>query len=198
VTPAGTPGSPTVVVVLLDTPAQCREWQGRADLLGGRHRLGPVRHFDVRDRRVTVAATMSGSPNLRVELARVITEACASAGLAGPDCVETGLLFAVHGGDPDAADSSPDAFAADIAATCGLAPTVRAYPSACVAASTAVADAAAMVTLGHCERVIVAAGYLVDPDQFALFDAGRATAWPPSWSSRPAPLGGVTRRCRHV
>ena len=53
---------------------------------------------------------------------------------------------------------------------------VRAYTSACVAASTAVSDGAAMIALGRAERVVVAAGYLVDSDQFALFDAGRALA----------------------
>jgi 3-oxoacyl-(acyl-carrier-protein) synthase len=48
------------------------------------------------------------------------------------------------------------------------------YTSACVSASTAVADAAALIRYGYAERIVVAAGYLVEPDQFALFDAGRA------------------------
>lgn len=52
----------------------------------------------------------------------------------------------------------------------------RAYTSACVAGSTAVADAAAAIAHGRLERAVVAAGYLVDPDQFALFDAGRTLA----------------------
>jgi 3-oxoacyl-[acyl-carrier-protein] synthase II len=39
-----------------------------------------------------------------------------------------------------------------------------------------VADAAAMVAAGECERVVVAAGYLVEADQYALFDAGRVLA----------------------
>jgi 3-oxoacyl-(acyl-carrier-protein) synthase len=50
------------------------------------------------------------------------------------------------------------------------------YTSACVSASTAVADAAALIGTGRAERVVVAAGYLVEPDQFALFDAGGALA----------------------
>jgi 3-oxoacyl-(acyl-carrier-protein) synthase len=45
-----------------------------------------------------------------------------------------------------------------------------------VAASSAVADGAAMLVRGDTDRVVVAAGYLVEPDQFALFDAGRALA----------------------
>src|SRR5207237_6235103 len=54
--------------------------------------------------------------------------------------------------------------------------TVRADTSACVAASTAVADAGVMIARRQAERVVVAAGYLVEPDQFGLFDAGRALA----------------------
>src|SRR5258708_17628003 len=48
--------------------------------------------------------------------------------------------------------------------------------SACVAASTAIADAAAIIARGHADGVVVAGGYLVDSDQFALFDAGRVLA----------------------
>jgi 3-oxoacyl-(acyl-carrier-protein) synthase len=63
-----------------------------------------------------------------------------------------------------------------VAGKCGLGGSLRAYTSACVAASTAVADAAALIRHGHAPRAVVAAGYLVEPDQFALFDAGRALA----------------------
>jgi 3-oxoacyl-(acyl-carrier-protein) synthase len=45
-----------------------------------------------------------------------------------------------------------------------------------VAASTAVADAASIIARGHGDRVVVAGGYLVECDQFALFDAGRVLA----------------------
>ncbi|MFI5496861.1 beta-ketoacyl-[acyl-carrier-protein] synthase family protein [Actinoplanes sp. NPDC051859] len=65
---------------------------------------------------------------------------------------------------------------ARLARRCGLGSPTRTYASACVSASTAVADAAAMIRRGDRERVVVAAGYLVEPDQFALFDAGRALA----------------------
>ncbi|SCG42104.1 beta-ketoacyl-[acyl-carrier-protein] synthase family protein [Micromonospora coxensis] len=68
------------------------------------------------------------------------------------------------------------ALAAHLARVCGLGGPTRTYTSACVSASTAVADAAAMIRRGDRERVVVAAGYLVEPDQFALFDAGRALA----------------------
>jgi 3-oxoacyl-[acyl-carrier-protein] synthase II len=90
----------------------------------------------------------------------------------------------VHG-DPDlpraqggeANEHGAHAFARSAARRAGLSTeTARVYTSACVAASTAVADAAAAVARGHVSSVVVAAGYLVDPDQFALFDAGRALA----------------------
>jgi 3-oxoacyl-[acyl-carrier-protein] synthase II len=56
-----------------------------------------------------------------------------------------------------------------------------------VAASTALIDAAAMIAAGRAERIVVAAGYLVDADYFVTFDAGRALA--PSGYLRPFSAG---------
>ncbi|WAL74715.1 beta-ketoacyl synthase N-terminal-like domain-containing protein [Kitasatospora sp. YST-16] len=56
-----------------------------------------------------------------------------------------------------------------------------------MAGSTAVADAAAAIRTGSAERVVVAAGYLVDEEHFALFDAGRALA--PDGRVRPFSAG---------
>ena len=136
--------------------------------LAGRSGFAPVERFDVGARRAKVAAVAPGSPELVRELIRTIDEACDGAGLHRAGCR---LFLAVHG-QPDI---GADAFAARIAAACGLA-GARAYTSACVAASTAVADAAALIARGRAKRVVVAAGYLVDADQYALFDAGRALA----------------------
>jgi len=66
--------------------------------------------------------------------------------------------------------------AASVASRCGLLVGPRVYTAACVAASSAVADAAAMIAHGRVDRVVVAAGYLVDEVNFAVFDAGRALA----------------------
>ena len=143
-----------------------------------------VRRFDVADRRVGVAATLPGSPTLRDELDQVVREACDEAGLSSGRRAQCPLYLAVHG-DPDlpraqgaeANEHDAHAFARSAARRAGLSTeTVRVYTSACVAASTAVADAAAAVARGHVSSVVVTAGYLVDPDQFALFDAGRALA----------------------
>jgi 3-oxoacyl-[acyl-carrier-protein] synthase II len=152
------------------------------NVLPGRAAFGPVRRFDVADRRVGVAATMPGSPVLLDELVRVVEGACDEAGLSTMERAGTPLLLAVHG-DPglaraeldERAGRSAGALAAALAERCGLGSALRAYTSACVAASTAVADAASLVRRGA-PRVVVAAGYLVEPDQFALFDAGRALA----------------------
>lgn len=151
-------------------------------VLSGVAAFAPVERFDVSKRRVRVGALLAGAPVLADELAEVLEQAGREAGLTSAQRSGCPLLLAVHG-DPDAARADPhDApahatgeFAARIARRAGLA-SARAYTSACVAASTATADAAAMIALGQADRVMVAAGYLVDADQFALFDAGRALA----------------------
>lgn len=151
--------------------------------LSGRSGFAPVTRFDVRGRRVDVAATLSDSPGLLEELIGAADEACGDAGLTAAQRRDCPLLLAVHGdaalGRAPAAQRgahSAAGLAETVAGKCGLGPLVRAYTSACVAASTAVADGAALIRHGHAERVVVAAGYLVEPDQFALFDAGRALA----------------------
>jgi 3-oxoacyl-[acyl-carrier-protein] synthase II len=157
--------------------------------LDGRPGFGPVLRFDVSGRRVGVAAAMSGTPLLVDELDLVIGEACDQAGLTSGLRADSPLYLAVHGDPalPRAQDDggaagletvghSADAFAESAARRGGLSDAVRAYTSACVAASTAVADAAAAIARGRASRIVVAAGYLVERDQFALFDAGRALA----------------------
>nr|WP_323746417.1 beta-ketoacyl synthase N-terminal-like domain-containing protein [Catenulispora pinisilvae] len=144
--------------------------------------FAPVERFDVAGRRAKAAAVAPGSPELARELIRAIDEACDEAALSRQDRADCQLFLAIHG-DPTL---GADAFAAGIAAACGFG-GARAYTSACVAASTAVADAAALIAHGRAERVVIAAGYLVDADQYALFDAGRALA--PDGRVRPFSAG---------
>ncbi|MEY9890176.1 3-oxoacyl-[acyl-carrier-protein] synthase II [Catenulispora sp. MAP5-51] len=139
--------------------------------VAGTSGFAPVERFDVGARRAKVAAVAPGSPELVRELINAVDEACDGAGLARSARADCHLFLAIHG-EPH---GGADAFAAGIAAACGFA-GARAYTSACVAASTAVADAAALIAHGRVQRVVVAAGYLVDADQYALFDAGRALA----------------------
>ncbi|MFJ8687532.1 beta-ketoacyl-[acyl-carrier-protein] synthase family protein [Micromonospora wenchangensis] len=175
-----------------------------AGVLSGVPAFRPVRRFDTTGRRVTVAATRPDVATLPQELADAVDAACRAAGLDQAQRRTSALLLATHGGpatlpgpytddlpvadtdDPwwaggerdDAGPAWPElpALAGRLARRCGLGGPTRVYTTACVSASSAVADAAAMIRRGDTDRVVVAAGYLVEPDQFALFDAGRALA----------------------
>lgn len=146
----------------------------------GRPAFGQVSRFDSERCRVKVAAELPGAPVLAAELTAVIDDACDTAGLDHDDRAAAVLLLALHS-DPvaardPAASSVNGATAAEVALRSGLPCPARIYATACVAASTAIADAAAMITSGRAGQVVVAAGYLVEADSFGLFDAGRALA----------------------
>src|ERR1700722_2648317 len=146
----------------------------------GQSAFGQTVRFDTKRCRVGVAAELAGDPKLGVELGAVIEQACADAGLDAADRARIDLLLALHA-DADAARNPAaedviGATPAEISAATGLAYPRRIYTTACVAGSTAIADAATIIGAGRAERVIVAAGYLVDADSFWLFDAGRTLA----------------------
>jgi 3-oxoacyl-[acyl-carrier-protein] synthase II len=151
--------------------------------LDGRSAFAPVRRFDVTGRRVGRAALHPGAPVLADELTRSIDQACDQAGLSAAQRGGCPLHLAVHG-DPalprvpeaDRPAHGADVFADTVARHGRLSGAARAYTSACVASSTAVADAAAAIARGQADRIVVAAGYLVEADQFAVFDAGRTLA----------------------
>lgn len=138
----------------------------------GRPGFGPVSRFDVTRRATALAAQAPGAPRLAEELISVIEDACRQSGLAARDAASVPVLLSVH------ADPQTEPVAARVAQgvseRCGLPGVDRTYTNACVAGSTALADAAALIGSGGAERVVVAAGYLVEPDMFAVFDAGRA------------------------
>ncbi|QGN48504.1 beta-ketoacyl-[acyl-carrier-protein] synthase family protein [Micromonospora sp. WMMD558] len=140
-----------------------------AGVLAGVPAFRPVRRFDTGPRRVDAAATLPDAGDLADELAEAVETACRSAGLDTGRRAGAALLLAVHGG------ADVPALAADLATATGF-PDVRTYTTACVSATSAVADAAALIRRGDVDRAVVAAGYLVEPDQYALFDAGRALA----------------------
>ncbi len=140
-----------------------------AAALAGTAAFAPLHRFDVAGRRVRDAATLPDAGPLAAELADAVDAACADAGLDAAARADTTLMLAVHS-DPGAR------LAAALATGAGLAGARRVYTTACVSASTAVADAATLIRLGRADRVVVAAGYLVEPDQYALFDSGKALA----------------------
>lgn len=149
--------------------------------LDGRPGFAPVERFGVAGRRTVHAAAHPGDPVLADELVRIIDHACDEAALSGTTRAGCPLHLAVHG-DPalprvpehERAAHGAGTFAAAVARRGRLSGAARAYTSACVASSTALADAAAEIARGRAERIVVAAGYLVEADQFAVFDAGRA------------------------
>jgi 3-oxoacyl-(acyl-carrier-protein) synthase len=151
-----------------------------AGVLAGQPAFAPVTRFSAARCRVQVAAELPGAATLADELAAVVEDACGAAGLGGGERAAAPLLTALHS-DPaaardPAASQATGTTAAEVARRCGLGPAARTYTTACVASSTAVADAAVMIRNGVAERVVIAAGYLVDADCHGLFDAGRALA----------------------
>ncbi|HUC56732.1 MAG TPA: beta-ketoacyl synthase N-terminal-like domain-containing protein [Streptosporangiaceae bacterium] len=149
-------------------------------LAAGQSAFGQTARFDTRRCRVGVAAELPGDPKLPLELGAVVEQACAGAGLDATDRAGVNLFLALHadagaGRDPAAGDilgGTPG----EISAATGLPHPARIYTTACVAASTAIIDAATLLRSGRATRVVVAAGYLVDADSFWLFDAGRTLA----------------------
>jgi 3-oxoacyl-(acyl-carrier-protein) synthase len=145
-----------------------------AAAFAGTPAFAPVSRFGTAGFRTGIAATMPGSPGLADELTAAIESACADAGLTPASAAarwdRCPLLLAAH------ADRDNRAIAAEVAGRTGLLDAPRTYTAACVAASTAIADAAGLIARGSVDRAVVAAGYLVDAGTFALFDAGRALA----------------------
>lgn len=139
-----------------------------AAICAGKPAFGPVGRFGTAGRAVHDAAHLPGAPDLAEEVLTAIDTARRQAGLAvesGED--RTPVLLALH------ADARTSGIAWQVGRIHNLEDV---YTSACVAASTAVADAAARISLGLRDRMVVVAGYLVEPDTFAMFDAGRALA----------------------
>jgi 3-oxoacyl-[acyl-carrier-protein] synthase II len=158
--------------------------RGTGPLLDGLARsqsaFGQTVRFDTKRCRVGVAAELPGDPKLGIELTTVIEQACADASLDQAARSEIDLLLALHtdagaARNPAASDVVGDT-PTEIGAATGLSEPARIYSTACVAASTAIADAATMIRSGRAARVLVAAGYIVDADSFWLFDAGRTLA----------------------
>jgi 3-oxoacyl-[acyl-carrier-protein] synthase II len=151
-----------------------------AGALSGRPAFAPVRRFGVDGHRATAAAELQRPMALADELVAVIDAARDQAGIGPGDHPPAELLLALHSDAAAARDVTAPAItggtAAEVAARTGLPEPGRVHSTACVAASTAIADAAATIASGRAARVVVAAGFLIDPDSFALFDGGRVLA----------------------
>ena len=130
--------------------------------------------------RAQAAAMLPGDPQVAAELSATIASACEQAGLPETNRCAAPLLLALHADPAAAREAAPASVIGDVAAAVsklgGLADPVRVYLNACVASSSAVADAAAMIAASQAEQVIVAAGHFVDADTYLVFDAGRTLA----------------------
>ncbi|GAA2797531.1 beta-ketoacyl synthase N-terminal-like domain-containing protein [Kitasatospora sp. CM 4170] len=150
----------------------------------GKAAFTAVDRFDVSARRTTRAALLPEPLPLATAVLAAVDQACRQAGLpTGPAAAGAPggsggpalpVLLALHSDLRTRAVAT--AVAGGVSAGWGAAGVTRVYTGACVAAGTAVADAAASVAAGRHRRVLVAAGHLVEPGVFAAFDAGRALA----------------------
>ncbi|MFI1356003.1 beta-ketoacyl-[acyl-carrier-protein] synthase family protein [Streptomyces sp. NPDC020898] len=143
----------------------------------------PVTRFDTSRYRVGVAAQADPGLDLDTELVALTEEACKQAGLSQSERADAPLVVARHA-DPAVSrlpredqESRPISDTAQrLSRELGLGGAGRTYINACVAASSALADAAALISSGRNDRVVVAAGHLVDAESFTTFDAGKAMA----------------------
>lgn len=182
-------------VAITGMAAACGLGHGTAAMLDGALRgqpaFGPVTRFDADRCRSGAAAQLPDGQDLVEELTAAVDQACAAAGLDRQARAATPLLIALHTDPAAARDPAASQITgrtpARVAENCGLAGPVRTYTTACVASSTAVIDAAMMITSGLAGRVVVAAGFLVDEDCHRLFDAGRVLA--PDGCLRPFSKG---------
>lgn len=154
----------------------------------------PVTRFDTARYRVGVAAQADAGLDLDTELVVLTEEACKQAGLSADERADAPVVLARHA-DPEVSrlprteqESRPISDTAQrLSAACGLGGAGRTYINACVAASAAMADAAALISTGRHDRVIVAGGHLVDAESFTTFNAGKALA--PDGRLRPFSAG---------
>lgn len=149
-------------------------------VMAGRPAFSQSARFDTSGCRARAAAELAGVADLTAELPAVIASACEAAGLDAHAREAARLLLALHtdqaaARDPAASNVNGDS-AIRIAARAGMPLPRQVYVNACVASSSAVADAAAMICANRAEIVVVAAGFVVDADIFCLFDAGRTLA----------------------
>ncbi|MEU5978372.1 beta-ketoacyl synthase N-terminal-like domain-containing protein [Streptomyces sp. NPDC047315] len=142
-----------------------------------------VTRFDTSRYRVGVAAQGAAELDLETELTELTERACEQAGLSSTERASA-LVIAARHADPvvsrlPRAQQEPHPIgdtAQRVARACGLGEAGRTYINACVAASAAIAEGAALISSGRRERVVVVAGHLVDAESFTTFDAGRALA----------------------
>lgn len=155
----------------------------REGIWSGEPAFVPVTRFDTSRYEVGVAAQAPGALDLDSELITLTEEALEQAGLSENERADAPLVMARHA-DPAVSrlpraeqESRPISDTARwLSRELGLGGAGRTYINACVAAGTAIAEAAALISSGRNDRVVVAAGHLVDAESFTTFNAGKALA----------------------
>lgn len=155
----------------------------RDGIYSGEPAFVPVTRFDTSRYRVGVAAQAEAGLDLDTELITLTEEALAQSGLSKEERADAPVVLARHA-DPMVSrlprtdqESRPISDTAEmVSRECGLGGAGRTYINACVAASTALAEAAALIATGRHDRVVVVGGHLVDAESFTTFNAGKALA----------------------
>lgn len=156
-----------VVVTVVDAMTAAGDGLGDTyeRLLQGGHAFAPVARFDVSAARSCYAALREDDPT-PAEMILSIAGRISSVGRS------VDVDRAYYAGTPDAAPPErPETIR--VGGVTGSA-WDRVYTSGCVAASSALVDAAAAISSGRADRVLVAAARVIDAPTFHLFSSGGA------------------------
>ncbi|MCP2163656.1 beta-ketoacyl-[acyl-carrier-protein] synthase family protein [Goodfellowiella coeruleoviolacea] len=158
----------------------------RRGVFAGTPAFAPATRFDTRPYRTPFAAQGPGDPRLAEVLADCAEDALAAAGLAAGSAAD--VLLGCAGdftavtrfwrGDRAASpvDSVPAHLAEGLAARFGLRGRHLAVTNACVASAHAIIQGCRLIATGRADTVLCAGAYLVEEENFAKFDSGRALA----------------------
>ncbi|OXM54943.1 beta-ketoacyl-[acyl-carrier-protein] synthase family protein [Amycolatopsis alba] len=160
----------------------------RSGVFEGRAGFGPITRFDTSNLRTGVAACGAGpgTPPLRTALTTVADAAVAMAGVvpggrtavvagaAGDFTAVTGFWAAGQTGR--IGDTVASGFADALSERLGASGPRTTFTTACVASASAIIHGCRLIAAGAADTAVCAGGYLVEPENQAKFDSGRALA----------------------
>jgi 3-oxoacyl-[acyl-carrier-protein] synthase II len=160
----------------------------RSGVFAGRAAFGPIERFATAGLRTSVAACAPGpdTPPLRAALIAVADAAVAMAGL--PPGRDTAVLagatgdftavtaFWASGDTSRIEDTVASGFADALAARLGARGPRTTFTTACVASASALVHGCRLIAAGVADSALCVGGYLVEPENQAKFDSGRALA----------------------
>lgn len=156
----------------------------RRGVFAGVPAFAPVTRFDTGAYRTGLAAVGSDVPSIAEALGETADAAVAMAGLP---VGETTAVFVGTGGDlaaqtrywrsdspAEAGPTVPAWQAETLAARLGAGGPRWAFTSACVASAAAIIHACRLIAAGRIDAAVCAGAYLVEEENFAKFNSGRA------------------------